>query len=367
MLILINEQIQSRSGPAKSINLLKKSIFKSKKHIYCYRNKNIFFFDFFIGNKIITNKNIFYLIKLILNEKVIFINGVYSLFFFILPIVIGLFKIKKIIISPRGQIAPETLVKKRFLKLFFFKLLTIVQGIIPSKLFWLVTSTREKIFLQFFIQYTHLDVTIVDNLNDIKIKKFSKINKKKNSLNLFYFSNITQKKNLFDSINIVKNTKNPNIKFNIYGKIIDHSYFKKILHLIKDHPNIKYKGYIDNNLALEKIFLKHHFLVHHSLGENYGHILVESMAYGLPFISNTSHPFSEVDDNFDGFVLPKGLIFQQVDFINKLFTLNNKSYQIYRKKFYNFFLLEIAFKEKKRLKMYYDFFGMVERYKFKIR
>ena len=109
MLILTNEQIQSRSGPAKSINLLKKKIFKSKKHIYCYRNKNIFFFDISIGKKILFKKNIFYLTKLIFYEKVIFINGVYSLFFFILPIVVSLLKVKKLIISPRGQIAPETL------------------------------------------------------------------------------------------------------------------------------------------------------------------------------------------------------------------------------------------------------------------
>ena len=91
------------------------------------------------------------------------------------------------------------------------------------------------------------------------------------------------------------------------------------------------------------------------------------MSYGIPFISNTSHPFSEVDNNFDGFILPNGLISQQVDFINQLFVLNNKNYQSYRKKFYNFFLNEIIFKEKKRLQMYYDFFAMVNRYKFKTR
>ena len=356
MLILNNEHILSRSGPAKSINLLKESLFKNKKNIYCYRNANPFFFDVTIGNKTLFKKNLFYLISLMFKQKLIFINGIYSMFFFILPIVISFLRKKKIVISPRGQIAPESLVKKKFIKLLFFKILTLIQIFTPSKFFWLVTSQREKIFLQFFLQYDYLDVTIVDNLNDVSKKFFGNINKKKNSLNLFYFSNITKKKkkkNLLDSIDIIKKTKNSNIKFNIYGKIIDNSYFKKIIYQIKNHPNIKYRGYIDNDLDLNKIFLKHHFLVHHSLGENYGHILVESMSYGIPFISNTSHPFAEVDNNFDGFILPNGLISQQVDFINQLFVLNNKNYQYY--------------KEKKRLQMYYDFFAMVDKYKFKTR
>ena len=36
MIILNNEKIDSRSGPAKSINLLKSKVFKNKKYIYCF-------------------------------------------------------------------------------------------------------------------------------------------------------------------------------------------------------------------------------------------------------------------------------------------------------------------------------------------
>ena len=139
MLILNNEHILSRSGPAKSINLLKESLFKNKKNIYCYRNVNPLFFDVTIGNKTLFKKKLFYLISLMFKQKLIFINGIYSMFFFILPIVISFLRKKKIVISPRGQIAPESLVKKKFIKLLFFKILTLIQIFTPSKFFWLVT------------------------------------------------------------------------------------------------------------------------------------------------------------------------------------------------------------------------------------
>ena len=70
----------------------------------------------------------------------------------------------------------------------------LIQRYTASKIFWLVTSTREKNFLQYFINNQNLDISIVDNLNDLTIKKLKSIKKKKEELKLFYFSNLTKKK-----------------------------------------------------------------------------------------------------------------------------------------------------------------------------
>ena len=133
---------------------------------------------------------------------------------------------------------------------------------------------------------------------------------------------------------------------------------------IEKTPNINYKSYISKDSDLEKVFLKYHFLIHNSLGENYGHILVESMAHGIPFISNDTHPWVDIDTNLEGFVSPLHLIYQQSEMINNLYKIDNKIYQRYRLKFLKFYKQNILSKEKSRLKNYLDFFEKVNKYKF---
>tara|TARA_Y200000002_G_scaffold371055_1_gene367265 strand:+ start:728 stop:1828 length:1101 start_codon:yes stop_codon:yes gene_type:complete len=363
MLILNNEKIDSRSGPAKSINLLKSKLFKKKKYIYCFFGKEGLNYDVTIYNKNY-KKNLFSIIDLFFKNKVIYINGIFSFVFCVIPLIISFFLRKKIIISPRGQIAPETLIKKKYIKLAYFYFLYFIQKYSSSKIFWLVTSLREKNYLQYFINFSELNITIIDNLNDLVIKKIKPIKKKKNSLRIFYFSNLTKKKNILETINIIKNCNNKNIKLDIYGKIIDHSYFKKVKKEIKGFSNISYKSYVSKNNDREKIFLNYNLLMHNSLGENYGHILVEAMAHGIPFVSNDTHPWVNVDNDFDGFVSPLNLIFQQSEMIKYLSKIDNNRYQIYRKKFFNFYKKEIFTKEKLRIKNYLDFFDKVNKYKF---
>ncbi len=185
MIILNNEKIDSRSGPAKSINLLKSKVLKNKNHIYCFFGKKTFYFDLIINSKKKT-KNIFSILKLFFFSKKIFINGIFSFVFCVIPLVICFFLRKIIIISPRGQIAPETLIKKKYVKHLYFYFLYLIQKYSSSKIFWLVTSLREKNFLQYFINYSKLDITIIDNLNDLTIKKIKPIQKKKNSLKLIF-------------------------------------------------------------------------------------------------------------------------------------------------------------------------------------
>ena len=74
MIILNNEKITSRSGPAKSILLLKQKVFKNKKIFYIFRTHKRYFFDIIVGKKKLINKNIFFIYNLLFKTKVIYIN-----------------------------------------------------------------------------------------------------------------------------------------------------------------------------------------------------------------------------------------------------------------------------------------------------
>ena len=249
------------------------------------------------------------------------------------------------------------------IKYVYFWILSFIQNNSQSKIFWLVNSVREKNYLQFYLYRSNLEIFIIENLNEVKKKKL-KIYKKSNSLKLFYFSNITKKKNLLNTIEIVKKTHNKKIILDIYGKIIDDNYFLKIKKAIKYNSNINYRGYIDDHQKRNEVFSNYHYLIHHSLGENYGHILVESMSCGVPFITNQSHPWIDIDTNFLGYIMPRELIYQQVEFLKKLFKLENKTYQVERKKFLLYFKNKILLKEDTIIKNYSIFFKKIDKYKF---
>ena len=88
------------------------------------------------------------------------------------------------------------------------------------------------------------------------------------------------------------------------------------------------------------------------------------MSCGVPFITNQSHPWIDIDTNFFGYIMPRELIYQQVEFLKKLFKLENKTYQVERKKFLLYFKNKILLKEDTRIKNYSIFFKKIDKYKF---
>ena len=111
-----------------------------------------------------------------------------------------------------------------------------------------------------------------------------------------FLSRIARKKNLARLILALSQVEGP-IRLSIAGPIEDPAYWRECKRLIDDLPSnkeVQYVGTVPADSTVE--FLANFDLfVLPTLGENFGHVILESLAAGTPVIVGEDTPFGEVE------------------------------------------------------------------------
>lgn len=82
------------------------------------------------------------------------------------------------------------------------------------------------------------------------------------------------------------------VSFDIYGPIEDENYWHKCQRKIKQMPdnmNVSYKGVLVP-YDVQKVFGKYDFFLFPAFGENYGHVIAESLLAGTFVITSDQTP-----------------------------------------------------------------------------
>lgn len=238
---------------------------------------------------------------------------------------IGFLKNKKIIIAPRGEYSPGALELKRVKKFCFLKISKCIG--LYKNIIWQAT-TKEEAELILKIQGSQSNVKIAENLKEIKkiTKNLEKIPKK---LKLIFASRISPKKNLINCLEILQDFDYKGIDFNIVGPIEDEEYWKKCQKIMKKLKNISvnYLGVQPNNQLIDTLS-KHHFLFFPTLGENFGHIILESLIAKTPLIISDKTPWKNLEEKGIGWELElKNKFF--IEILEKTYYMGELEY--YRK------------------------------------
>ncbi|RLD74904.1 MAG: glycosyl transferase family 1, partial [Bacteroidetes bacterium] len=118
-------------------------------------------------------------------------------------------------------------------------------------------------------------------------------------LKLISIARISKEKNTLYALQVLTDTNySGKIKFDIYGSIYQQDYWNKCLEIIKSLPaniTIKYKGEINNNIVL-KTLQNYHFLFLPTLGENFGHSILESFSAACPVIISDQTPWINLEE-----------------------------------------------------------------------
>jgi glycosyltransferase involved in cell wall biosynthesis len=238
-------------------------------------------------------------------------------------------KLSKIVLSPRGEFGWASLkIKflKKFIYIILFKLLNLKKYV-----HWHVSTNSEKEELLNILNiknniYIAKDLpTIVENLDK---NKFIDNNFNNNELRIIFLSRISPEKNL-DLILKILNKIDKKISFDIYGTIHDDKYWSLCLNLIsKTSSNIKvtYKGYINNDKVVET-FGRYDLFFFPSGGENYGHVIAESLSAGTPVLISKNTPWKNLQDHKLGWDIDinnEGLFIEK---IKDLFQFTNLEMQ----------------------------------------
>ena len=102
-----------------------------------------------------------------------------------------------------------------------------------------------------------------------------------------FIGRISPEKNTLFALKILSDSEyNGNIEFDLFGSVYVNEYWKECKKIINSLPkNIKvaYKESI-NSKKVHETFSKYHFAFMPSIGENFGHSMLEAMSAGCPII-----------------------------------------------------------------------------------
>jgi len=310
---------------------------------------------YYIGKDKINFKNIRNIVNSI-NPETVYLNSFFSFNFSIIPIILNKYNLispQKLVVAPRGEFSQGAMNLKKRKKNIYIKLIKILKTYKKNNLFWHVTSEYEKNDLEKIFNINN-NIYICQNFTaNYDNKNYENyINKETNKLKLVFISRISPKKNLEYAINVLNHIKNGEIVFEVYGPIEDEKYWdlcKKIISEKPDNIEIRYKGSLNHDNVVTT-FQKYHFFFFPTKGENYGHVISESMISGTPVITSDQTPWRGLQKKFVGWDINLKDENQFSEVIQKALKMNQEEYNKISKSAFDYGK-ETARQKEKREKM----------------
>lgn len=115
---------------------------------------------------------------------------------------------------------------------------------------------------------------------------------------LLFVGTVERRKGLHYLIRALADVKKrvPSVHLDIVGKIVDNSYYRKLVDDITRHQlqtAVSFRGRVSDE-ALDELYRKAEVFVFPSLLEGYGMVLIEAMSHGLPVVAfdNSAMPYT---------------------------------------------------------------------------
>lgn len=208
------------------------------------------------------------------------------------------------ILAPRGEFSPSALHLKSRKKRVYIRVSKLIG--LYSGLVWQASSEREANDIR---QNWHINtqIQIASNLPPPTLPQDSPIvvEKDEGELKLVFLSRITPMKNLLFAIQLLKNIPGK-VSFSVYGPSDDPEYYclcKNESAALPPNIEVTYYGAVPH-AQVRNIFANHHFFLLPTLGENFGHAILESLHSGCPVIISDRTPWRNLSQVGAGWVLP---------------------------------------------------------------
>jgi glycosyltransferase involved in cell wall biosynthesis len=229
------------------------------------------------------------MIKLLRETRydILYLNSFFSFSFTILPLFIrylGIVKLKPCAIAPRGEFNKNALAfkkKKKFFYLWFVKLFGLYDN-----LYWQASSHFELLDIRKKLSKVPKKIKIATDLISVprlSLKKSLNINP--GNFRIIFLSRISPMKNLDYLIEVLIKVKKP-LQLSIFGPKIDLKYWSKCKRLLKKLPS-HIKVSINEEVSptkVQEVFSQHDLFAFPTKGENFGHIILESLSAGTPVL-----------------------------------------------------------------------------------
>ena len=259
---------------------------------------------------------------------VAYINGIYSWYFSILPLLIIRKLNKKVVVSPRGMMSGQAFSSGKLKKKVFIALSKLAGWY--KKTTWQSTNEQEKKDIQQHISRKSRIFPAPNLPKKARSNQKRIIKKEQNQLRLVNIARIAPEKNNEFAIKILLKQSGKDITLDLYGPVYNQEYWEKCQQLINKVPSsvkVNYMGAVDPD-GLENVLAKYHFLLFPSIGENFGHAIYEALAFGIPVIVSDKTPWKNLERNAAGWDLPLHDQHKWTNVINQCYGMDQDEYDI---------------------------------------
>ncbi|MCX6296705.1 MAG: glycosyltransferase [Bacteroidetes bacterium] len=125
------------------------------------------------------------------------------------------------------------------------------------------------------------------------------------SLRLVNVARISPEKNLLFALELLQKVKE-NVELDIYGPIYNEAYWeecKTVMAILPHNIKVNYKGSLESEKVTTEI-INYDFMFMPTRGENFGHIILQSLSVGCPVIISDQTPWKKLIDKNVGWDIP---------------------------------------------------------------
>jgi glycosyltransferase involved in cell wall biosynthesis len=257
----------------------------------------------------------------------IYINGLFSLSFSIYPLLEAQNQNKRIILAPRGMLAKGALSIKPLKKKVFLTLANTLDWY-NNVLFHATSDSEAKRIKTKLSKGAQID--IIPNLPSPILPKKRVKAKYNDRIHIVSLSRVAKEKNTLYLVEVLsKLPKNIKVEAHLYGEVYDAHYFEKCKSIAETAPpnvEINFKDVVSPE-KLPVIFENADLFFMPTLGENYGHAIIESLLSGTPVLISDQTPWINLEQDGLGKDIPLDNQEGYVDFIKVVAKMDEVGYK----------------------------------------
>jgi glycosyltransferase involved in cell wall biosynthesis len=209
-----------------------------------------------------------------------------------------------VVIAPRGEFASSALSIKSWKKRLFLKIAR-MSGLCNGVI-WQAGSEYERLDIR-TVWGGDADVVIAPDLPprlETSCTLPERRNKTAGTLRAVFLSRLAAMKNLDGALKMLSSS-NVVTEFDIYGPSEDEDYWNTCQEMIARLPaniQVRYLGPVANS-EVEKIYARYDLLFLPTLGESFGHVILEALLAGCPVLISDRTPWQRLEEKEAGWVV----------------------------------------------------------------
>ena len=252
-----------------------------------------------------------------IRPSVLYLNSFFSRPFSIVPIVLRRLRLipwSPVVLAPRGEFSPGAVNIKPKRKQAFLTASAVLR--LHDDITWQASSAYEEEDIRRCIpglahdQMSKIvvapivvapDVVETSPLSNLHSAARRKI---RDSLRIVFLSRVTRKKNLVTALRVLQQVRG-RVEFSICGPIEDADYWRQcqqVIQTLSTNVTVHYLGAVAP-ADVPTVLAQHDLFFFPTLGENYGHVILEALMAGCPVLLSDQTPWRHLTEDGVGWDL----------------------------------------------------------------